>query len=950
MNIFKNIEAFQYRKTLLLAAGVLALNGCASDMDSEPLAAIGGQVDGLGDEAVVLTLNGEEDLSIEDDGPFQFETGVAQGETYTVTITAQPGDVACASENATGSVGGENVNDIEIDCGELRMSSRHGDASVSLDWWPGVDGDLLYSTDRDCDWSNVQACGNGGAISDVSGGTIDIIASDEGLELDQNYHFALQMPESHSATAVGVAPRYQYGAPVLGLAMDTERVYAGGYGRYFGGLAQGISWFQTGSEEMPVTGPNYRMMNGFVQHMIDDPNGGWFVVGQFAADGDFPNQAIARLHPDGTVDQDWEVTLDGNVVFVSDILIHDDHLYVAGRFGEIQGSSDHAALARLTLNGELDEDFNPEVPGNPTQISNVDSILVSGDRLYVAGNFHVAGDSDINIGVIDPETGEHIDAFDAAADGRVTRMLLRDDRLYIAGQFEEVNGVARVGLALLDPETGDLDGNFTPNVEDALIRDIELINDRLFVAGAFNNFGGTTWRNLAAVHADSGVLDIGIETEADLSVLGLDYRDGYLYVAGLFSEINGVATHRVARLEPSNGFQPDESWHLAVDGIVVGLADTDHKVAVLGQLWTAGGKDVGHLAAFDLLTGELDESWGANVGGFVVGDVTLHGGQLFATGIFNQAAGESRTHAAAFDLQEGNVLDWNPEVQGSEIVAIEPVSNGNLALGGHFSDVGGEPRTSLAIVDSTTGSVIAGTGNPEVNGMVLTLSYFPSLDYLFVGGSFSDIDGSGSQNAALVTVNGLSPVAWNPNPSSAVWSMIYDGDDHVLAGGNFIDIGGGSQERFALLTSGGNVVADSPEADGTVYDMSLDTDTGQLLVAGRFTEFADEPFMGLAELTLENEEFTVLGPTPGFNDEVRSVTQGGDRIAVGGLFSAVDGQSHAGFVLLDNDFQPLTEAGPSRLQGSQPAAPSATSLSTTSQEPIEVDAEKAPKSLLPLIH
>jgi hypothetical protein len=603
MNIFKNIEAFQHRKTLLLAAGVLALNGCASDMDSEPLAAIGGQVDGLGDEAVVLTLNGEEDLSIADDGPFQFETGVAQGETYTVTITAQPGDVACASENATGSVGGENVNDIEIDCGELRMSSRHGDASVSLDWWPGVDGDLLYSTDRDCDWSNVQACENGGTISGVSGGTIDISASDEGLELDHNYHFTLQMPEHHSVTAVGVAPRYQYGAPVLGLAMDGERVYAGGYGRYFGGLTHGISWFQAGTDEMPVTGPNYRMEEGLAQRIVEDPNGGWFVAGQFATGGDFPNRSIVRLHSDGTVDQDWEVTLDGNLVFVSDLLVHDEHLYIAGRFGEIQGSSDHAALARLTLNGDLDENFNPEVPDNPTQLTNVDSLIVSGDRLYVSGNFRVSGELDINIGVIDAETGEHIDEFDAAADGRISNMLLQDDRLYIAGDFEEVNGTARVGLALLDPETGDLDGTFTPNIEDAVIFSIELVDNRLFVAGIFDRIGGTSWNNLAALDAETGALDISIETETDQVVYTVDYRDGYLYVGGGFSEINGIFAHRVARLDPANGFQPDESWHVAVDGVVFGLTETDGKVAVLGLLWTAGGKDVGHLAAFDLVTG-----------------------------------------------------------------------------------------------------------------------------------------------------------------------------------------------------------------------------------------------------------------------------------------------------------------------------------------------------------
>ncbi len=939
---FNKIEKFRCRNTLMLAFGIMFIHGCSSSSSSnDPLATIGGQITGLGDEPVVLTLNDEDELTIDSDGPFEFEMGIAHGEDYNVVIISQPGDVACGSENATGSVDEDDVDDIQIECGGLHMSSRQGDASVHLDWWPAVDGDLLYSTDRNCDWSNVQACENGGMIPDVSGGSIDIIAADEGLALDRNYHFSLQMPEHHAATTVGVAPFYQYAAPVLGIVMDDQRIYAGGYGRYFGGATQGISWFRDDGSEMTVTGPNYRLPNGTTQVMVEDPNGGWFVAGQFDGGGDFPNQLIARLHPDGTVDQDWEVTFDGNVTFISDILVHDDHLYIAGRFGEIQGSSDHAALARLTLDGELDEDFNPEIPENPSQITNVDSILASGDHLYVGGNFVVSGDSDVNIGVIDAETGEHIQTFDAATDGRVTAMLLQDDQLYISGRFEEVNNTPRPGLALLDADTGALDTTFTPDIEDPFLMDMELVDNRLFIAGQFETINGSPWNHLAALHAETGVLDINIETETDGVVYTVDHRDGYLYVGGAFSEVNGNSAHRVARLDTANAFQPDDGWHLSFDGIVLGLVETEDKVAVLGLLWTAGGRDVGHLAAFDALTGELDESWDANVRGLVVADLQIHEGELFAVGAFNQAGGESRGHGAAFNLHDGSALDWDPDVSGTQVVTVEPVADGHLAIGGQFTKAGGETRSSLAILDSSLGNAITGTGDPEVLGSVLSLSHFPDQDILFVGGAFGDIGGSDNGNIAAVSDTGLSPITWDPDPNRSVWSVLSDGDDHVLAGGDFTEIGGGAQGRFALLSSGGSVVADTPEANGTVFDMSLDTDSGRLLVAGRFTEFAGEPAIGLAELNLENLEFSPLGPTPEFNGEVRAVAQGNQRIVVGGFFADMSGDGHAGFVIVDDDFQPLIEAPPGRFHASQSQI-----SANSAQGQVGEFAEKGPLGLL----
>ena len=82
---------------------------------------IGGTVNGLEGNGLVLQNNGEDDLSIAADGNFTFPTALIDGETYEITVLAQPNNPAqaCTLQNASGTVSGQAVSDVLVTCSTL---------------------------------------------------------------------------------------------------------------------------------------------------------------------------------------------------------------------------------------------------------------------------------------------------------------------------------------------------------------------------------------------------------------------------------------------------------------------------------------------------------------------------------------------------------------------------------------------------------------------------------------------------------------------------------------------------------------------------------------------------------------------------------------------------------------------------------------------------------------
>ena len=79
---------------------------------------VGGAVTGLVGSGLKLKLNSGSNMPIAGNGPFAFATPMANGDSYTVSVTGQPSNPTqtCVVSNGTGVIAGANVTDVVVDC------------------------------------------------------------------------------------------------------------------------------------------------------------------------------------------------------------------------------------------------------------------------------------------------------------------------------------------------------------------------------------------------------------------------------------------------------------------------------------------------------------------------------------------------------------------------------------------------------------------------------------------------------------------------------------------------------------------------------------------------------------------------------------------------------------------------------------------------------------------
>jgi len=89
------------------------------EINCETVYTVGGTLSGIvSGSTVVLQNNGGDDLSLTADGPFSFDTSVADGADYSVNVSTQPTDTNqyCNVIYGSGTVGSGNVSDIQVVC------------------------------------------------------------------------------------------------------------------------------------------------------------------------------------------------------------------------------------------------------------------------------------------------------------------------------------------------------------------------------------------------------------------------------------------------------------------------------------------------------------------------------------------------------------------------------------------------------------------------------------------------------------------------------------------------------------------------------------------------------------------------------------------------------------------------------------------------------------------
>ncbi len=162
-----------------------------------------------------------------------------------------------------------------------------------------------------------------------------------------------------------------------------------------------------------------------------------------------PVPGLSSLVPD-TANTAMPRILNGEIW---DIEVVGSRAYVAGTFTsvvDIAGNGATVNQAKLLAfdlgTGLLDRSFRPVFTGGSGGVDAVEA-TPDGTKLYVAGSFNeINGVTKRKIARLNPATGAAVTGFSANADSRTTALAASDTTVYVGGRFAAINGQGMVGL------------------------------------------------------------------------------------------------------------------------------------------------------------------------------------------------------------------------------------------------------------------------------------------------------------------------------------------------------------------------------------------------------------------------------------------------------------------------------------------------------------------------
>jgi Concanavalin A-like lectin/glucanases superfamily len=210
------------------------------------------------------------------------------------------------------------------------------------------------------------------------------------------------------------------------------------------------------------------------------------------------------------------------------------------------------------------------------------------------------------------------------------------------------------------------------------------------------------------------------------------------------------------------------------------------------------------------ISAKISSSWQTNN---TVWAIAYSNGVVYVGGQFTSVrppgdpagTGETpRTYLAAFSSTTGNLITtFNPDITGGsgEGVRALAVSGNTLYVGGSFSAVNGSARDNLAAFNISTGTPTLTSWAPTAFGTVLSIDPSPDGSTVYLGGDFNELDGSARTYAGAVTSSGTgSLLPWAPVLNDSVTSIAEPADEsQVLIGGYFQTINGVTQNAAGAV-------------------------------------------------------------------------------------------------------------------------------------------------------
>lgn len=533
--------------------------------------------------------------------------------------------------------------------------------------------------------------------------------------------------------------------------------------------------------------------NDYVTSLALQPNGSVLAGGNFTIFDQYQFNQVGRLLPDGSYDFSFLQNQAGANGTVWQVLSQapldtetNGSILAVGAFTEFD-QVNRGGIARLNLDGSLDESFNPgagadntiysvavmDLPPQQTNESQTVTYVIGGQFANYNGA-SINGVARLNDnGTLDTTFNPGYGAGGTNATVRV--VAIQGNQVLVGGDFTLFNNVPHHHLVRLNAD-GSVDTNFAAfngvagpsgfsDINDSVRTILVQPDSRILIGGMFTSVSGSNYNYIARLNSD-GTLDTnfngGVGCNAPVLAVALDSQTRIL-VGGEFTKASGVTRNGITRLNPDGTLDPTINFGAAANGYIDTIV-----VQTNDEIDVGGG--------FTTFNNISENNFARLYGGATVGEGEIEFSQQTYGVMDNNSnivitveriGGEGT--AAESNVYATVVTSDGTAIEGKNYIGI--TNNLVFPLGETFEtvdvpilgsqSVGGNLTVNLAL----TNVVYAGLGPQPVATLVISNS---STGLGFASGEFRQSADVASGAAAI-------PVVRTGNPESTVAVTVYTG-------------------------------------------------------------------------------------------------------------------------------------------------------------------------------
>ncbi|MEP6810068.1 MAG: dockerin type I domain-containing protein [Chthoniobacterales bacterium] len=452
---------------------------------------------------------------------------------------------------------------------------------------------------------------------------------------------------------------------------------------------------------------------GSIAGVAQQADGKLLLGGFFHSLGADTTQGVVRLNTNGTRDGTFDTSVAAGIGFPECFAIRsaDNKIFVGGNFSTYNGVNRNN-ITLVNPDGSLDTVFAPS--GVADNFPEIRTVAVQSDGKVLAGGFFtsISGEPRDSLvrfnsdGSIDHTFGVTLGTY-----GSLSAILIQPDgKIMIGGQFRAIDSTPMSRVARLNPD-GTIDPTFNPgNGPDSFVRAMAQDSaGNTYIVGDFLNVNGTPRAGLAKL-TTSGSLDTtfnpGTGFNGSARAIAAPNGSAGPVIAGFFTTYNGATVNRIVRVDATTAagdtaFTANNGTGFNGSVRALGLTPSGQYLAG-GNFSSFNGTSRPRLLRLNG-DGTLDPSFTPTVNGAVL-SLAQQNGKIFAGGAFssptNRVARFLSSGATDATFNPGTGVDTSPPnafaVNANRVTAMAVGPDGKLVIGGTFNLYNGTTRVCLA--------------------------------------------------------------------------------------------------------------------------------------------------------------------------------------------------------------------------------------------------------------